>query len=198
LLAPFILINLMAAIDVSLIADLETDGGGATAWTAAPSCYILSAVKVRVHVFLLVFVVCAVVSCGEKSPTAPTPSADRLSRLSGDWTGFLVIKQAGTCTTDSSPLPVVMTWTASDLGQLTISERPPYGTNWGGTVTPDLKVSVTKTALAQCANGPTSSYESVYSGVIQGSSPIRLELQGVETPCPPNCVFQVVYSLTKQ
>jgi hypothetical protein len=83
----------------------------------------------RVHLFLLVFVVCAVVSRGGKNPTTPTPSTDRLSRLSGDWTGFLVMKQTGTCTTDSRPLPVVMTWTGSDVGQLTISERPPYGTN---------------------------------------------------------------------
>jgi hypothetical protein len=65
-------------------------------------------------------------------------------------------------------------------------------------VTPDLKVSVTKKALAQFANGPAISYESAYSGVIQGSSPIRLELQGIETPCPQDCAFQTVYSLTKQ
>jgi hypothetical protein len=137
----------------------------------------------RVHLFLLVFVVCAVVSCG-KSPSAPTPSTDRLSRLSGDWTGSLVMKQAGTCRVDSTPLPVVMTWTASGVGQLTISERPPYGTNWGGTVTPDLKVSVTKTARAECLNGATISYESAYSGVIQGSSPMPPRVAGRRNPLP--------------
>ena len=105
--------------------------------------------------------------------------------------------QVGQCTWVGGPISVTMDWTVTDGGQVTINERQ-CSAAWNGTITGDLRVSVTRTDTAMC-DGLPNSYSATYLGTIQiVGSTNRVDLEATETPCPPDCVFQVVYSVTKQ
>ncbi len=136
----------------------------------------------------------AALSCGGSSPASPSITA--LSQLSGRWDGTLTITQVGGCVYVGGPIVVSMDWTVTDAGQLTFREPPTLGT-WSGTITSDLKVTATRTEITTCA-GSSNTFSTAYSGVILHDGSYRVDLEGTGTPCPPDCVFKYVYSLTKR
>jgi len=137
----------------------------------------------------------AALSCGGSGPAGP--SSTGLSRFSGAWSGTATATQMGACTFTGGPRAVTMDWTVTDSGELTIDERQSR-VRWVGSITGDLSVSATKLDTAMCS-GSSRTFGATSSGTIRPSNATHtVELEAIETPCPPDCVFRVVYSLTKQ
>ncbi len=149
------------------------------------------------HSFLSILILTlAISSCGSSNPTSASNSG--LSRFSGVWSGTVTNTQVGACTFTGGPRNVTMDWTVTDAGQVNINERQSSGTWSNGTITADLRVSINHTNTSTCF-GSSNTHSVTYSGTIQtvGSSD-RVDLEATETPCPPDCVFRIVYSMTKQ
>lgn len=145
---------------------------------------------------LFALVLCfALSACEESGPSAP--GSTDLSRYSGVWVGVATVTQVGECSFGGEPRDVTMDWVVTEDGQLTISERQ-WAADWSGEISPTLRVSVTKADTALCFGSPNG-YSADYQGRIQRvGANYEVALEALETPCPPDCTFRVVYSLTRQ
>ncbi len=148
--------------------------------------------------FLALACLPAALSCGGSGPASPTSATTStgLSRFSGVWTGTVAVTQVGECAFTGGPRPVTMDWTVTDAGPLTINERQSQAT-WSGTIASDLTVSINRTDTAICS-GSFNTSSAAYSGTIRRDGSYRVDLEAIGTPCPPNCTFKYVYSMTKQ
>jgi hypothetical protein len=120
------------------------------------------------------------------------------------WTGTVVFREAGSCFWAGDPATEVeMSWSVGSSGTVTIAERYPQtpsaaGASWSGTVTDDLRVSLTKTRITSCSDLPNTVITS-YSGLIRSDGgTYRLELEAVEEWCPPTCRFRSTYAVSKR
>jgi hypothetical protein len=134
-------------------------------------------------------------SCGSSSPVAPEPG---LALLSGTWTGTLTATQAGRCTTSAAPRSITTTWVVTDAGEVVIRDGQGGSASWIGTSDPSLRVRTTRESYAQCS-GVMRTYPVVFTGIVSSSGSTKtVDLEALEEVCPPECVFRVVYRLTKQ
>jgi serine/threonine protein kinase len=126
-----------------------------------------------------------------QAPTRPT----HLSALSGSWTGLASVTS---CRTDKrSPYPVTMTWTVTDAGDVSMSDSMRGGA-WTGNVTPDLQLSLQRTAPVHCGGEPVT-YVTSYSGAVQVNlSSYTATIVGSELPCPHVCADHFVWNMTRQ
>lgn len=125
-------------------------------------------------------------------------SSTGLSRFSGVWTGARTVTQVGGCGVIAGPATASMDWAVTDAGQLAIREPQQQASIWsGGTIAGDWRVSVNVARTAICSGSPNA-YGAAYSGTIRGNVSYQVDLEALETWCPPNCVFRTVYSMAKQ
>jgi hypothetical protein len=136
----------------------------------------------------------AALSCGGQTPTAS--SRNPHERFAGVWTGTVALTQIGGCPFVGGPRPVSMQWNVAPNGQLTITEGQSAAAWTSAAITDDLKVTANRADTAICGTTRTP-YNAAYAGTIRGAGPYQIDLEGVEAVCPPDCVFRVVYALSK-
>ena len=120
------------------------------------------------------------------------PSGDfplRLEDLSGSWTGKETMESLGSCTFgDGAPVTVALDIVVAADGKVKVKRAGALlGT---GDVSPTWHVAIAQPARATCGDEDRT-YDTAYEGLFtQKGDALHLELEGVDTPCPPDCSFR--------
>jgi hypothetical protein len=130
--------------------------------------------------------------------SASTPI--KLSTLSGTWYGQADARAIGGCRLDGSPFSMMMTWTVTDAGEVTVHDGLGRGGNWAGTITEDLQLTLKRTAVNYCGfpDAVLTSHDTDYRGSITSEALDVATISGTEQPCPNTCPVRYVWTVTRQ
>jgi len=117
-----------------------------------------------------------------------------LSALSGTWLGKRTSKALGKCSMSEPEAPALLRLVVDDEGRIEIQNI-----NVTGTVNQSWQVNVSNPRAWSRCGEKESTYALRYSGLFfKKGDALHLELEGENTPCPPDCSFLVQYRVKKQ
>jgi hypothetical protein len=127
-----------------------------------------------------------------------------VTALSGAWKGSSTVTALGSGSCTFPNATIAMTWTATNEGQLSVTETRTYsnfssvGITWEGSVSNNYEVSMSHYELAPgCIDDPAPTLTLTGTVNLSGPKP-TWKGTGTLDYCLPDCRFQVTYDLVKQ
>lgn len=156
--------------------------------------------KVQVLFFMLAVVSIAFTSCKKNESSSNNNSnASQFSDLNGTWTGTATMVKKGSCDVSGNPTyNVSQNWTVDNNGKVNIVETvSSQSFKWEGTIDNNNNISITNNTTATCNGSSTSRIYTLQGKIIKNGNNYTLT-SIVDYPlCPPDCLFNLNYSLSK-
>ena len=147
-----------------------------------------------------VLLVALLMSC--KKSSLPNGNTG-LSSFSGTWKGTVEWIQVGLCSETHTVDTTTQQWTVDDNGNVNIAEIRNFKSEkdsitWTGTMSQDYDINITSVRITNCFGTPGILTLNLKDKIVSNSNSRSLNTTIDYPLCPPNCLFENLYSVTKQ